>query len=224
MKLVHPLFLNEEIIFGDKINTLVIEDPKVFTEFTNELYLQSNNINAGQFVLSQDNLCIDFSTHSNVYINYFCNLIDNNKNFTTKLNKHIQSIIQKDMHTDSYILMGYINEYLKTLCSKSDLNLSYDLGDCSYPLIKTIGLNVDINTTNILEKLIDNLDAFTKLFDNQVFFMINPRLFFNEDELKELYKIVIYKKWNILNIERSVLKEISKDEKIIILDKDLCVF
>lgn len=79
------------------------------------------------------------------------------------------------------------------------------------------------NPENLLEKLIDYICVISEVFGKKVFVLVNIKSYFTKDELKLLYKKMFYEKIYLLLIENHDNNDIIEEERVTIIDKDMCV-
>lgn len=90
-------------------------------------------------------------------------------------------------------------------------------------LFKQLDVKFETNPENLLEKLIDYICVISEVFGKKVFVLVNIKSYFTKDELKLLYKKMFYEKIYLLLIENHDNNDIIEEERVTIIDKDMCV-
>jgi len=221
MKIMHPLFSEPINIDNEiKINNLVIENQKVFTNMLVDI---SNQINqySGEFVLSIDHAPIDIHKNCEL-ITTFVPFDINRKNLVNKLLQKIQSIaIAEDFvmqtHTIKATNLKYIYDILEKLDYSIDISDDFDI---SY-ILKGADMKFSNDYDSLAEKLIDYMITANSLENEKCYILVNLRCYLNDNEVEEFYKTALYNKLKILIISGNDNKVLLNEKKTII-DKDLC--
>ena len=90
-------------------------------------------------------------------------------------------------------------------------------------LFKQLDVKFETNPENLLEKLIDYICVISEVFGKKVFVLVNMKSYFTKDELNMLYKKMFYEKIYLLLIENHDNNDIIEEERVTIIDKDMCV-
>ena len=118
-------------------------------------------------------------------------------------------------------LKSEINKYIYELLATVDVPLTFD---CDFQMSKffsVLGISID-QEIGILARLLQYIDLCNSILGIKVFIFYGLSNLFTEDELKQFLKEASYKKIYIVMLENSV-KDWFGNEKIIVLDKDLCI-
>lgn len=222
MKLVHP-YIERQIIFDEsKINVLTIENQKLFSEVVQEIISVLNGGNS-KFVLSEGMDIINISKVGELCIDIFsCEI--NSKKAITKLYEILrEKSVDEDMHLKTNQILSSIFSYTEDLIFEfGEYELSYNLDTDITNIFKAVDVKFDLSDKTYLEKLLDYVYINSEFLSKKLFIFVNLKSFLLEEELEEFYKMMFYKKINILLLE-SFEREYKFDcEEYYIIDKDLC--
>lgn len=220
MMIMHPLFDEPIELKECTANVLVIENKSVFVKFIEELLAQKET-GEGEFVLSENFKIQAISKNIEVVKDYF----SINPNTRKVLNSIYNDVEKKAYSSENYLdtnnIIDSINVYMNMILEEYDTELFFnDRVDVS-SLLKCLDVKVALEG-NLLSKLVEYIDILKEYCNIKCFVFVNLKSFFSDDEICSIYKHVFYKKVNILLIESSVSKNKLHDEKIFIIDEDLC--
>lgn len=222
MKLAHPIF-EEPINFKNGlVNVVVIENPsmlsKMIIEFKNQI-----NKEEGKFVLSDDrNEMMDISKKSEMYIDLF-SFDFNNKKIISKIYHDLRD---KAMGESFYVSTSEISNtmmgYLENLINSVDVPLIIPDELDMISFFKFAGIKVDYNYESEAERLIDYLSLVSEVLSVELVIFVNLKSFLTQKDIKHLYKWISYNEKNILLLESTTRENSYEEEKIFIIDEDLC--
>lgn len=219
MKIACPMFTSLiEIKEGD-VFSLVIENPKLFREFIEDLNSQLSG-NDGKTVLSKNNTPIPIKKNMEL-IDRFAPFDINTKTLLSAVN----SVIEKNALTsDNYLktsgLLQNIEQYLFELCF--DLPFRAECNNLNISsIIKAAQIRISDDYNTAIEAIIDYMNLVLDLVGQKLFVFINLRSYFSDSEIESFAKTVKLKQMRVLLIE-SVNREIITDSKRLIIDSDLC--
>lgn len=219
MKLAH-YFFNEPLDWSyTNINTLVIENPKLYRNLILELVSQQEGFD-GKFVLSEGDI-IDIHKNVEIITDIFKLEPSENKKIISAIQKELSGIANHDMPEKLVELYGYINSLISEMTFSSGLDITFDeINDISL-ILKLYNIRPDTDDYSLIEKLISYMELCEKYLNKKLFVMLNIHACCSIEELNSFFKDVVYRKSNILIIE-SHIENISKYEKVRIIDNDMC--
>lgn len=219
MKLMHPLF-SEPILFPEnKIQVLVLENPLMFRRLTTEIVQQSEGY-SGEFVLSQNDTCLDCADHINVFFD-FLHHQEMEKRLQTKLIAALLKNTQEMLAKENFDLAQSIQAYLGKLATIADFPVSYEQTENLSALLKAMDFRVDFNGLSACEAMYEHIAVLNGLLKAQCFVLIHAHDYFSSEELISLYNMAHYRKIPLLLLE-SHLHEALEMEEIRLFDKDMC--
>ena len=219
MRLAH-YELSEPIEFAEnEINTIVIENPVFFRRIACELIDQVNG-KKGDFILSEDNGIIDIAKTVDVISDLF-RLSFDSRAILSQVSQAV-TIESQSLTEQTESIRAGIVALAQTITSKLDFNASFnDLFDIG-GVLKLLNFSVAAEEMTFCEKLIDYISFLNKYMKKRLFIIYHLKSCLDAKELDEFYKIMQYKKINILLLESSCKEPIGENEKMRIIDKDLC--
>lgn len=219
MKLAH--YFIEPIEFTEgTINTLVIENENLFFELTKELFSQVAGED-GRFVLSTEKKQLNISKELDVEIDFF-NIDASERKIVTKLYNKLKSIAMEDYYTETSELYTALTNYMQKIVHAVDAPLTYNDEYDLNSLLKLAGISIELDNTSLISKLQDYCKIMSEYLGTKAFVFINLRSFLSESDFNELIKVVTYEKISILLMEGYIRNHSYENEKVRIIDKDLC--
>lgn len=222
MKLVHP-YIERQIIFDEnKINVLTIENQKLFSEVVEEIIAVLNGGNS-KFVLSEGMDIINISKVGELCIDIFSCEINSKKTITKLYEILREKSVDEDMHLKTNQILSSIFSYTEDLIFEfGEYELSYNLDTDITTIFKALDVKFDLSDKTYLEKLLDYVYITSEFLSKKLFIFVNLKSFLLEEELEEFYKMMFYKKINILLLESFEREYKLGCEEYYIIDKDLC--
>lgn len=219
MILAHP-FLSENIEFKDNsINTLIVENPTAFRNMISQLIDETNGYN-GDFVLSEKFEPVKIEKYVEIVADIFSvNFSD--RRFISKINKEALNASGSFSEMTADLIMK-LNEIGDSIASVLDFEATFKQIDNLEDVIKILNFSIDIDELSLDNKIIQYVKLCNAFFGKELFVFVNIKNFFEDEELKELYKKLRYEKYNVLFIESSKREYTDEFESILTIDKDLC--
>lgn len=222
MKLVSE-YLEKEIEFKEgKVNLLEINNRELFNKF---IYVLNKNININDYLegvfLYEDSK--EISLNKNCIMIYdFYNIAANQ----SKILKHLYDNIEKEYKLiyDSSEIMKMQKALLESI---RDIIIEYDyeLKQKENLEIKDILKILDLKfDSDYYDKPLENIYLIIELMEAfkiyKVIVLINVKCYLSKEEVKELYKMINYKRINALFIEYYKDEVIDENERKIMIDND----
>lgn len=220
MKLKINGFNNELEIYGDKINVLVIEDTKCFTNIIQIL----NNKNAG--ITSNDIFLLDkndreLKIENEMYIaTDLFNIEYNSKKILSKIYDKISKNIEISEDTKIQNLLLEIRKNIITEINELPFEFTMSDNIDIVNMLKLYNLKIDtLAYQNILEKLEFLIDLNATLNIFSILVIPNLKVYLSHEELLELYKYSLYNNIKLLLIEKDINSK-TEYEHILLIDKE----
>lgn len=218
MKLVYYEYGIKIEFRENRIQTLVLEHPKVFSQFLRALYEQSLD-GEGPIVLS-DSKEINLHKEMELILSPF-EININSKKIIGQLYRELQNIANETLEEKFQINSEIVN-YLEQLIWKSSYeNLKMNLVPKWENLFKLYEIQIDTDSTTLFEKLIEYLKVCSAILKIRLYVFVNLRQYFEEFEIIELIEWIKRLKIHVLLIE-SVEPVYNADTDIYIIDQDYC--
>ena len=220
MKLSHP-FLNNPIEWKDFcINSFVIENSKMLREFSKEILEQERGL-PGRFVLSDELDILDISRNAEIVSDTLKIDTGSNKKIITAIIKELSEIAINENYSDVVALYQAINSTISNVIFSSGKDIIFDdINDISQ-ILKLYNVRPDEEGLSLAEKVLLHMELCEKYLNKKLFVFFNLRSYFSRDELNTLFQDIVYRKYNVLLVERYDYTALSLEQKRII-DIDLC--
>ena len=115
----------------------------------------------------------------------------------------------------------FIISLLEKINSESRFAIDYDEDTGFSEILKAFNVKFEENTGSFLENLVEYIKILIAFSSVKCLFFVNLKSYLSEEELKMFYKEMQLSDISILLIEDCQREKI-EDEKILIIDKDLC--
>lgn len=204
------------------VNTLIIENPKLFREMLTDINNQYAGMEGGFYLYD------DFKEYS---VNKELELINspllqsvNDKKIISKLYEELKrEIVESEYERFKEIennIIGFLKELIFNSNVELDINKSIEISD----VLKISGIKIqdqffDFNLTG---KLLQGLIVLDIFIHPKAIVCINIRDLFSKEEWEEFVKEVILRDINLIIIESHHNGVVISDEKIYTIDEDLC--
>lgn len=144
------------------------------------------------------------------------------KSLQTSLHKYIEKeVIQLDRLSDFQEKINEINNILSDTISEINLDIIYkNIMVADY--LKAIGLKANMCVGNAYDNIINFVNAMSYVNNYILIILVNSNIYFNKNELIEIFKQVRYNEVNVLTIDMCGFEEKLEDESIILIDEDFC--
>lgn len=224
MKFIYPGINNVFEITNQYVNTIVIENRKLFYNLCSDIYNQTEGLD-GKVVLSKKDTPIPIAKNLEL-INDFIGFNINRKPLINKIIGALENIAIDAEH------------YLNTNRLLSDIEQS--VNEWSFPLSCNI-VTSKINVTNVLkavgieicddyvgisgqaEKIIDYMELVREFDKDKLFITVNMRSFFPDSILTDFIKTVLDHDFKLLMIENCSYEKLPRENRRTI-DEDYCEF
>lgn len=219
--------LESEVKFNnDKVNVLEINNKKLFNKMTHLLNKTINGNEDDSDILLYDNNK-EISLSKNTMLIYDMYNIFSNQ---TKIIKNFYDDVAKEYrynYEDDEILklQKDLVESIRNVLIEYDYELTckeiIDIKD----LLKVLDVKFD---TDVYDKPLDNILLLIDLIDTfkicKVVIFVNAKCYFSNEEMDEIYKMIIYKRINVLFIEYYKGANNKSYENKVIVDDDFDEF
>lgn len=221
MKLCYP---DIETVFsfdGRCINSLVVENQKLFLDIVTDMYEQSEGKN-GKTVLSKNNQPVSFSKNAE-FISNFVSFEINTKNVTAKVNNILE---RTAVEAENYVFTSEILSLNEKWVSEMSKVFPFDVEVTKLSvgnLLKSLGVTVCDDSESLGEKLLNYMEIIRDLEFDKLFVFVGLRSYLSDDEAEQFFDTVIKHGYFVFLID-PVEYELLSQEKRIIIDKQLCEF
>ena len=204
----------------NKINTLVIENPKLFRD-TIINFLDALQGDSSKIIITKNNDIYKIRNDIVLVNNYF------DYNLSKKINSAVnKSLLEKISLNSNKYQQYYQQGYSLFTDLFNDYNASIDINDelDVSLLIKLFNPNIIFDCSNSndrLDSLIKYINALIEFFNLKIVIFVELESYFSIDEIEMIYKHCCYKQVSLFLLQ-SYHKYNLSNEKVVIIDKDLC--
>ncbi len=216
--------IESQIDFNNQfINILEIENKKFFKTLVSEIYnIAELNYESNKIILTEEDSILNLSKNVMLLFDIF-NIDFNNKKILNKIFSKIVNNIKMEKSIDNKYdeitleILSYMREQLNELTFEYTIKENIEVED----ILKIINFKIDTEYySSIDEKIMFLIDLISEFSLVKVLILVNIRIYFNEEELIEIYKYCNYKEVNILLIENNISEKVLKYEKKLYIDND----
>lgn len=221
MKLMHPILASPICWREGRIPVLVAEPPRLFREIVFALSEQSESLE-GPFVLSVDDMPLDCGDHLHVIKDFvFLSLED--RKLQNRFHAQVQIMAAEAYLRETEALNQKIENYMELLSQTVAFPVTFLHGDYTAALMKSQKFQPVLDGETPLERLMQYFELYSGLLKEQCFVLVSAKAYFEPEQLRQLYKMAAYQKWNLLLLENHAAQPL-EGEDICIVDADLCEF
>ena len=218
MILKHEKFEHEIKLEG--ISTLVIENIELFRIIVEDINKEKLKEENG-FILYNDNYeKLDINKNI-ILINNLVLLDLNEKVILNSLYKEVKEEILVNYYKEFDQLEKNINEFIKNAIFNNNYNLTYDCSLNIEDLLKISSLRFN-EKENIIDKFLNYLDLIQNYLKIKHIILINSIKYFTDEEYKNLFSEIERKEISLTFIENYNNRVSFPNEKLYIIDNNLC--
>lgn len=212
-------YLNEPIyLSGSFINVLSIENKAIFRKFI--IALMRGEPEAENFVFSKNYAPLSFKKHI-CFIKDSYNLPLSSA-FLKKLYDDMATFCNNEMLEETFVLKRTIGNFIEKITSEFDFDFTFNEDVILQDIFKVQGIKPDTESESTLEALYEYIIFIHKYSNINCFVILGLHQNFSSKELEPFYKELILRGINILDIETSTDFVPCQEEKLTIIDEDLC--
>ena len=175
----------------------------------------------GEWVLSECEKTVLLSKCADIVFNPY-SIDANDRKVLNKLYSELSEMVSERYMETLERINGCIVDLLSQVEQDVPYFLKHELGTDFTTILKIYNVQIDSETSSLLERLIDYLRAYNKICKVSVFIFVNLKDYLESYELEQLYEFSKYEKLNLLLIE-SHFSDVLDQEKTLIYDKDMCI-
>ena len=216
LDLFNHVELNENIV-----NVLVIENKKLFREMIQQ-FRQSLLGLESKWVLSDKGKLVSLNKVA-ILVNDPLNLDMNERKLLDGLYNEMASIGMSEVHyMDTIQIQNALQAYINNVIHDVDFSF-LESGDMSLTnLFKLASVHFEDYSSEPLEKISNYCSLCSRFKKCRLIVFVNLKTYFSDEELKEFYKDMAYKKISLLLVENREFCELD-NEITTTIDSDLCI-
>lgn len=218
IKVIHSLLSIDIVLDSQHLNVLVIENPNMLVSFVEEINFALEGISEEISIVEnnqklKDNSKIFFATD-------IFNLDFNNKRIQNAIFKKLCFELLKQEYPLNQVICETIS-ILEQAITNIDSPISFNPEIDINAFLKCFSPMIDNEYDLLVEKLVNFINVLVEFTNLKVIIFLNLQCFLSESHIENLLKHCKYKDVALFLIESSHQYKF-KDEKCIIIDKDLC--
>ena len=221
MRLTYPGLNIEFNLSETEPVVIVLEKPEIFSDFIENIWNQTNG-REGCFILGNADkvLCLDKKLA--LIMNPFA-ISSNDRKILSKIYTELSIVTTESYYEELAALNTAIINALDKMMEKLPYPLTSKFELDLISLFKTYDIKIEEEDNGLLERVVSYLKLNHQVCGIEVFVFVNLKQYLEKEQLQELYKAAAYEQVYIINIEGRDGKERLKEERCIIIDKDLCI-
>lgn len=221
MMIVYPPIRLEVCTPIGKVQTIVIEDQKLFYELTNDLFSQING-SSGDIVISENYVPLQLNKTADI-ITQFIPFTSNKKDILTGIyNELKERAVDEARYNVTQELYTYVEKYLYDLTEDTDVEIEYSRPDDISGILKAFDLHIVEADKKLNERLLEYMLAARKYKKRSVFVTVGLRNYISDRDTKDLFQSVLLGGLTLICLE-SQEHSLLENETRVIIDKDLCI-
>ena len=220
MKIAYPL-LNGPIVFSENhVNVLIIENAPELRRVISDIQIQTEG-GTGDIILSENDSVLEMSKNVMLVTDPFTLEFDSKK-ISGKLTQEAvraSASFEEDLRN----IISSINLFASKISTVIDMETAFTEIEDADGVIKLLNFCIDKENLTLPEQLLEFMKLHRSFFNRKLFVFYNIKACLSDEELKLFYKNVQYEKLNVLLIEDFQRRRVSEEEKMTIVDNDLCI-
>ena len=221
MKLIHEDLSNEIIFEENKVNLLIVENKEKFVEFIQEIIKQIEG-EYGKFSLFEENTELKINDKIDIIKDIF-DLNLNNKKVLNKVYHELEKLsVDAEFLLETKNMENSLLKYIYYLIENYDYPLEIIEEIDLKEIFKLFSVKLSLCFSNKIEEILEYIDLVSKIFKKEIFILINFHIFLEKQDIVALYRECFYKKIKLLFVENQKPDIINNEEKLFIIDNDLC--
>lgn len=205
----------------DKILSLVIENQHLFCNMITDIQSQLDG-NDGEFVLSENYQPLDMRKNTDL-ISQLVPFTVNQKDLITKLYSLLKKeAVNAEYYQTTYDILSQISKYIYKLTEEQEMELTMTVPEDVAGILKAFDVRFDDKDLTLSEKLLEYMITASELKGTKVFFTVNLRSYLTDNQSEQLFQSLVLRKITLICIESSVHEKFDC-EKVVVIDKDMCI-
>lgn len=200
------------------ISVVVIEKVESRLRIIDELYSQING-SEGNWILVENEKQFDLSKSVDMILEPFSVEL-NSKKIKNRLYQDIKEVAQEYYFSQGMELHSNICTYIENVLEKIPYPIKYEDEWNLLEILKVYDVELEEESESKCEKLFNYIKLVNNVCGNSVFILVNIKQYLIEQQVLELYKLVMYSKIQLVLIEFNMYNEKNNVEDIYVLDAD----
>jgi len=199
---------------------IVIENAKVMRDFICEIWRDYSGHDAAIMLIDEDKK-LNMHKSAELIFNPFA--IDvNSKKLKKLLYSEMKDISNMECQLEFYDLQSNLIEYINKVGSRLPYAISFDGIVDFVDILQLMNTRFEIEDIDLEHKLTEYVKLVGQLEGRKLFVFVNLKMYMEDSEIKELYKIAFYYGCSVMLIESAERRKF-EEEHVTIIDKDQCI-
>jgi len=220
MRLIHYELENALEWSAPSAKVLVVENPRQCQCFVMGFYRQCRG-DDGSWVAEEANKPLVLSKVALFWSEYFAMTETEKKLHTKLLERLAQNALRDEMYVRTHTILSEWEQYVGELVDSIDCDLTVRVPEL-LSLLKTLGVDWS-ESSDLLLVLSDYITALSTLTNVRLLICLHLYDYLSLEELAQLWRHVALHDMYLLDIETHEVPPVD-EEKILIVDSDLCEF
>ena len=187
MRLLHKDFKFAFEFQENEKNILIIENPKVFSEFIGELY-QSDDTKEPRIILSENEISLDLKENLCCIVNPF-GISLNEKRMLGKLHEKLKKeILSSELLLENNKVLAALERYAIQVVQNMDFELTYSDKIDVQSILKLLDIRFEDKQETLLERIVSYIEIMYQLVGIRCFVVVHLLSYLTEYEMEKLYK------------------------------------
>lgn len=207
-------------ISEDKVFTLTLERPDVFSKILSDLWMQISGLE-GEIIISDDDTILKLAKVADMIFNPF-GINCNDRKILNAIYAEMKAIASEEQ-IDSIAEINRQNiDFIDNIGAKLDYAITYELEVDVADIFKMYEVKLLTDDDGLVSKIIDYIKLLHRILKTNIFIFVNLKQYLTGDEIKSVYEAVIYEKVQLVVVQANYCDKISCEYNIVV-DADLCV-
>ena len=221
MRLLHKDFKFVFEFRENERNLLIVENPKIFSNFIKELY-QKDAEDASGFVLSEAETPISIRDNLCCIVNPLAVSLNERRLLGRLYDKLKKEIMSSELLLENNKVLASLEKYAVLILQNSDFELTYsNIIDVS-SILKLLDIRFEDRQETLLDKLVGYIEVMHNLMGVRLFVFVHLLSYLSAYEMEKLYEYLQYQKIYSLLVESCQPENIDWYSRVVIIDKDIC--
>lgn len=205
----------------DMVQTIVIEEPRLFYEITNDIYGQING-NSGDTVISENYVPVQLGKSVDI-ITQFIPFTLNRKDIIGGIYSEMkEKSVNAFFYDKTHELYAHIEKYLYELIEDENTEMDFYRPSDISAILKAFDLHIAETDKSLNERLFEYMLAMREYKNKTIFITAGLRNYITAREAGDLFESVLLNGITLICLESKAPLLLKKETRVII-DEDFCI-
>ena len=106
---------------------------------------------------------------------------------------------REELAEDTMLFTREVQRYLGKLAALADYPVGYEQSENLQEVLKAMDFHVDLSDLESHEALYEHISLCNRVMKHPCFVLVHAKAFFSREELRSIYEMAQYRKWNLGN-------------------------